>query len=217
MGGVITHNRKWSPEVSNPNSNRQALAPDDPRHGTRNGYGNLGCRCDRCRAANTAYCGEQRAARTTPATPVHHPDLPGEEWLPVVGYEGMYEVSNKGRVRSLDRTWTQWHGGLVPILGTMLSQVCHPDSGYMTVHLSKEGRKRRRPVHVLLLESFVGPQPEGMEGCHNNGKPGDNRRENLRWDTHSANMFDAVRHGTHPLLRQNRRRRLTAQSVEVAA
>jgi hypothetical protein len=43
---------------------------------------------------------------------------------------------------------------------------------------------------------FVGPAPEGMEGCHYNGDPTDNRLENLRWDTRKANVADAIRHGT---------------------
>lgn len=52
-------------------------------------------------------------------------------------------------------------------------------------------------VHRLVLEAFVGPCPEGMEGCHNNGDPADNRLANLRWDTKSANAKDSIRHGTH--------------------
>lgn len=47
------------------------------------------------------------------------------------------------------------------------------------------------------MEAFVGPCPEGMEVCHNNGDCTDNRLENLRYDTKSANMLDRVRHGTH--------------------
>lgn len=51
-------------------------------------------------------------------------------------------------------------------------------------------------VHRLVLEAFVGPCPEGMEGCHNNGNGLDNRLENLRWDTHQANMDDRRTHAT---------------------
>lgn len=62
-----------------------------------------------------------------------------------------------------------------------------------------DGRAVNRSVHRLVLEAFVGPAPEGMEGCHNNGDPWDNRLENLRWDTHQANMADAAAHGTFVL------------------
>jgi hypothetical protein len=50
----------------------------------------------------------------------------------------------------------------------------------------------------LVLTAFVGSRPSGLEGCHRNGDPTDNRLENLRWDTRTANIFDAVAHGTHP-------------------
>lgn len=58
-------------------------------------------------------------------------------------------------------------------------------------------------IHVVILTTFVGPRPSGMEGCHINGDPADNRLENLRWDTHASNMQDAIRHGTHNFIRDN--------------
>lgn len=74
-----------------------------------------------------------------------------------------------------------------------------------------------RYVHRLVLEAFVGPCPAGMECCHEDGDPGNNRLTNLRWDTHAGNMQDAVRHGTmrgksrpgeaHPMVK------LTAEQV----
>lgn len=51
-------------------------------------------------------------------------------------------------------------------------------------------------VHRLVLEAFVGPCPEGMECCHEDGNPGNNKRSNLRWDTHYNNMEDRRKHGT---------------------
>lgn len=54
-----------------------------------------------------------------------------------------------------------------------------------------------RYVHQLVLEAFVGPRPEGMEACHWNDVCTDNRLENLRWDTTSANRHDQVRNGRH--------------------
>ncbi len=69
--------------------------------------------------------------------------------------------------------------------------------GYKGVQLWKENKPTMKSIHRLLLETYVGPCPDGMEGCHNNGVRNDNRLDNLRWDTHSSNMQDAVRHGTH--------------------
>jgi hypothetical protein len=61
-----------------------------------------------------------------------------------------------------------------------------------------------RKVHRLVLETFVGPCPDGMECCHNNGDPADNRLENLRWDTLSSNAYDRVEHGVHNMARRDR-------------
>lgn len=117
-----------------------------------------------------------------------------EEWRSVVGYEGSYEVSDRGRVRSLDR---------LDYIGRRRSgAMLHPfsdDGGYLCLTLRKNGKPRKVTVHVLVLEAFVGPRPPEMLGCHWNDIPYDNRLENLRWDTRSANMRDAVRNGRHVL------------------
>lgn len=118
-----------------------------------------------------------------------------EQWRPVVGYEGIYEVSDHGRVRSLDR--------LVPrgsrpfrLKGRLLAQSTMR-SGHKRVALCKNGKGRHHLVHRLVLEAFDRPCPEGMEACHGIGGPGDNRLENIRWGTASDNMKDRVRHNTH--------------------
>lgn len=68
--------------------------------------------------------------------------------------------------------------------------------GYAMVSIRHEGNRRCLLVHRLVLEAFVGPCPEGMECCHDDGNPSHNWIENLRLDTHAANMADARRHGT---------------------
>lgn len=55
--------------------------------------------------------------------------------------------------------------------------------GYIVLLFSVAGKKIHRSAHRIILETFVGPCPEGMEGCHTNGCPSDNRLSNLRWDT----------------------------------
>lgn len=68
--------------------------------------------------------------------------------------------------------------------------------GRLRVSLYKNNKGYHRDVHRLVLETFMGACPEGMEACHNNGDRLDNRLGNLRWDTRSNNAKDAVRHGT---------------------
>lgn len=119
-----------------------------------------------------------------------------EVWKPVPGYEGLYEVSDQGRVRSLDR-YVQCSG---PVKGAYVSfkkgRLLRPgpsNYGHLSVVL---GRGQTRMVHDLVLRAFVGCPPAKHECCHGNGDPSDNRLENLRWGTRSENILDAVKHGT---------------------
>ena len=76
-------------------------------------------------------------------------------------------------------------------------QKTHPN-GYKQVSLSKGNRQRTHKVHRLVLEAFVGPCPEGMESCHADDDPGNNRLENLRWGTHAENCDERSRNGKTP-------------------
>lgn len=121
--------------------------------------------------------------------------MPDEIWKPVVGYEGLYEVSNLGRVRSVGRVVTYRNGRRVHCRSRVLKPAEHP-AGHLHVILCRVGKHVTAKVHRVVLEAFVGPCPEGMEGCHNDGNPADNALGNLRWDTHGANMRDRGEHGT---------------------
>ncbi len=120
--------------------------------------------------------------------------------LGILGYPN-YRVSNDGQVWS---SWEQWRGGE----WRLLKQKSLDDRGYKIIHLyDGKGGGRKYLVHHLVLSAFVGPCPEGMEGCHFPDRdPSNNRLENLRWGTHTTNMQDAVVHGTtnrgrkHPLV-----------------
>jgi hypothetical protein len=105
------------------------------------------------------------------------------EWQPIPGWEGLYEAGAQGEIRRVGR---------VEAMGT-----CPDKDGYLTVWLSRDGASKRIHVAPLVLSAFHGPRPPGLECCHGNGVQSDNRIENLRWDTHSANMRDQVAHGTH--------------------
>lgn len=140
---------------------------------------------------------KQKPAGVADPTPVRAEvvaSLAGEVWKPVVGYDGIYEVSSLGRVKSLTRYDASGHRRNGRLLALAHYQ------GYPFVNLNytagRYGRNNTRRVHRLVLEAFVGPCPDGMECCHNNGIRDDNRVENLRWDTHAGNQADKVAHGT---------------------
>ena len=69
--------------------------------------------------------------------------------------------------------------------------------GYEKVTLRANGKNKNVYVHHLVLFAFVGPCPKGKEACHINGNKLCNHIYNLRWDTHSANIKDSVKHGIH--------------------
>lgn len=107
-----------------------------------------------------------------------------EEWRAVVGWEGVYEVSNAGRIRRVLR-YRKPTGLLMPKVTR---------TGYLCVGLRHSGRPRQwKTLHSLVLEAFVGARPAGMEGCHWNGDKSDNRLGNLRWDTKRGNAADDKR------------------------
>ena len=114
-----------------------------------------------------------------------------EEWRAVVGYEGLYEVSDQGRVRSLDRITT--HGRKRE--GRLKAQNNERD-GYQTVQLWSSGSGVKYRVHRLVLSAFVGEPVPGYDlGLHGNGNPTDNNLSNLRWGSHPENEEDKKVHG----------------------
>ncbi len=122
---------------------------------------------------------------------------PVERWLPIPDWEGLYEVSDDGRVRSVDRVIRHSSkGGERLLRGKELCLQVKRD-GYVHVCLAAQGRKSSVPVHRLVLLTFVGPPPPGMESCHGPGGPESNRLSNLRWDTQFENFRDVVRSRRH--------------------
>lgn len=133
-----------------------------------------------------------------------------ERWMPVLGFEGFYEVSDMGRIRSLRRTTKQGDRG-----GGMLKPYQQPN-GYLTVVLTATalGKRSTRYVHHVVLEAFVGPRPDGMDGCHD---PDRDRRNchlaNLRWDTRGGNLADKLAHGTQTRGESHPVAKLTGEQV----
>lgn len=122
-------------------------------------------------------------------------DASSERWLPVVGWEGFYEVSNHGRVRSVDRVIRLRNGKSQTFRGKIRRPCRTSQSGHWGLSLLRPGERFSVRIHVLVLEAFRGPRPAGLIACHNDGNVDNNCLSNLRWDTHQANTFDAIRHG----------------------
>lgn len=121
-----------------------------------------------------------------------------ERWLPVANYEGYYEVSNLGNVRSVTRVIRAWNGVSLAqktYAGRLRTAVANKD-GYRIVTLSRDNRVRHLRVGRLVLEAFVGPCPCGHECAHNDGNPHNDELTNLRWATPKENTADQIRHGT---------------------
>ena len=101
-----------------------------------------------------------------------------EIWMPILGYEELYWASNLGRVKSLNYN----HTGKEKILS-----LCKVQTGYLAVHLFKDGKGKMYKVHRLVWEAFNGPIPEGMQINHLNEDKTDNRLENLSLTTPKEN------------------------------
>jgi hypothetical protein len=112
-----------------------------------------------------------------------------ELWGQFGSYE-LYEASTHGQIRSWN---SRGRRRKKPIIIRQVPK----DTGYMTVKLSLNGKTTTKQVSHLVAQAFIGPRPEGMYVCHNDGNPLNNRADNLRYDTPKGNMGDRARHGTH--------------------
>lgn len=110
-----------------------------------------------------------------------------ENWKPVKGYEGIYEVSDLGRVRSIDRVMVFKTGRAVLLKGRIMKQNTHY-KGYKRLLLSNgEDREHGHFVHRLVADAFI-PNPDGLpEVNHKDENKANNRADNLEWCTHRAN------------------------------
>lgn len=70
-------------------------------------------------------------------------------------------------------------------------------NGYMYVAIPGVGRSKDIPLHRLVLTTFAGPCPKGMQACHGDGNKTNNQLSNLRWDTNRQNQMDKIAHGTY--------------------
>ena len=116
-----------------------------------------------------------------------------EEWRSIKGYEGVYEVSNKGNVRSADREVLQPSNKYgKPMVRKIKGQILKPTdngNGYLIVGLGRKGGGKNHYVHRLVAEAFIGDIPEGMAINHKDYNRKNNAVENLEICTVRENLL----------------------------
>lgn len=134
-----------------------------------------------------------------------------ENWRPVVGYEGLYEVSDQGRVRSVARLVEFKDGRRRLYAGKILKHGF--SKGYPRVNLSRGDVAYCALIHQLVLSAFVGPMPEGNEVRHYDGDRENCTLGNLLYGTTSDNYADCVRVGGGNHGERNGQSKLTPHAV----
>ena len=137
------------------------------------------------------------------------------EWREIPGWDGFYEVSSDGKVRSIRRLVSinsvtperkRWMGG---------SEITprKVKDGYLVVTLSGGGRRQKLPVHRAVLMTFSRLPVEGEVCRHMNGNPADNRSSNLQWGSHLENMQDRQEHGHYQTCDSHHMAKLSREQV----
>ena len=119
-----------------------------------------------------------------------------EEWKPIKNYEGVYEISNLGRVRSVERTIVR-SDGVKTTIKSKMKALSNDKDGYVVVSLSKNGRDKKAHVHRLVAEEFVDGQFEGAEVNHIDCDRSNNKYNNLEWVTHKENVKYSIHNKNH--------------------
>jgi hypothetical protein len=122
--------------------------------------------------------------------------MKNENWLPIKDYEGFYEISDHGRVRSLARVIIRSNGCAQSIRACIRKTPLNKVSRYS-----------------LVAAAFIGPRPPGKEVAHRDGDPTNARLENLRYATPKENDADKIMHGTRPRGMRNGRAKFTDEQI----
>ena len=141
-----------------------------------------------------------------------------EIWKAIPGFEGYYDVSDQGRVRSYwQRVGNKGRRGTKMVLGNTAQKIItlgrNPINGYLMARIYKPDKDSTITINRLVLLAFVGPCPPEMESCHNDGKKFNNFLINLRWDYRSNNVLDKINHDVVPHGEQCWNSKLTEEKV----
>jgi hypothetical protein len=147
------------------------------------------------------------------------PILSTEQWRPIPEWEGVYDVSDQGRVKSLARVIHQTSRWGKPMTRRWAETILKParvgSGGYLAVSLWIARSQLVARVSRLVLLAFVGPPPSPeCQAAHGNGDKDDNRLVNLRWATPMQNSADQVMHGTDPVGERNPAARISAMQAD---
>lgn len=126
-------------------------------------------------------------------------DIKASTWRAVPGFEGHYEVSSAGEIRSIQ-------SGRVRRLFVR-------KNGYRAIYLTAGSQSKCVLVHSVVLSAFVGQRPAGMVCRHLDGNPANNTVSNLAWGTPAENSNDCRMHGRTPIGERNPKAKLTATKV----
>lgn len=135
-----------------------------------------------------------------------------EVWRDIPGYVGLYMISDRGRVVSLERIAPDF-----VMAGVRIKKKIRPDqpgyAGRRGIILCRSNQTQRHQIHRLILQAFVGACPEGMECRHRDGNHLNNVLGNLHWGTHADNMRDKQEHGTQSKGETHTQSKLTEDDV----
>ena len=135
-----------------------------------------------------------------------------ETWRDIPGWEGLYQASDMGRVRSFDRHVPAKDASQALRRGRILIPV-QKQGRYLAVTLADGRRRKQYLLHELVLLAFVGPRPSGQCGCHFDDDKANNVLANLRYDTPHGNAQDQIRNGRSNKGEQHPAAALTAEEV----
>lgn len=155
--------------------------------------------------SNAVYCSVKCKQKSRVGRPPIE-DLPGEEWRDIPSWEGRYQVSNLGRVKSVS---------FASYKGAALLSYRDNKRGYWQVTLYERPRVEHLTIHKLVMWAFVGSRPPGMEICHGDGNRKNNSLSNLRYGTSTENKQDAIKHGTWTHGETHPEHKLTTEEVSL--
>lgn len=124
-----------------------------------------------------------------------------EVWKPVPGYEGIYEISSLGQLKSLARD--VFRSGVIQHRNEYIKKQWPNPDGYMQCKLSRDGVNVNIGVHRLVAMAFLENPDEKPEVNHKDGNRTNNQIDNLEWVTREENIADCIARGTHIMFRDN--------------